>query len=35
MDLQMKMFFHQNMVGPVHFGTKQPLAKLAQKYQVQ
>lgn len=31
MDLQMNMFFHQN----VHFGTKQTLAKLAQKYQVQ
>ena len=35
MDLQMNKFFHQNMVGAVRFGTKQPLAKLAQKYQVQ
>ena len=35
MDLRMDTFFHQNMVGAARFGTKQPLAKLTQKYQVQ
>ena len=31
MDLQMNRFFHQNMAGAVHFGTKQPLGKLTHK----